>query len=429
VSDRQAYVERRRVELRQRALIPRDNPPNEGGAGPNDPPVSVGPTSSEGFGNTHVMYDANALAPPGVQAWSGWPVEWATPNWGSSVGIDGVMNRVSTVWTCLDKNASAIASMPVYCVEGMRPVDSPQWMENPQPEVYASWDEAIYQVMISFQLGEALLWCTSRNRDLSVRTWVMLDPNRVSCQEGVPKRWFLNGVEITEDVLHIPYASWPGDLRGHGPLEAGATQMYGALAMERYAANLAIRGGIPWGVLNAGPVELQAGQARLLQEQYVEARMSAAGAPAVLSGNLTLQPLTFNPKDMALLELRQFEESRLSTLLGVPPFLAGLPSGGDSYTYANISSLFDYHWRDGLKPRAQRVMKAISGWALPRGRRAELNRDEYIQPGIVELAQAYSVLHSIQDGEGGPRAMSVDEIRAAQRNYGLPADQVRSIRA
>lgn len=390
--------------------MPRDNPPNENGDGPNEPPQSVGPTSSEGFGNTHVMQLAGM---PQVQAWSGWPVEWATPNWGGAVGIDECMSRVSTVWTCLDTNASAVASMPVYAVEGMRRVASPQWMTNPQPEVYSSWDEAIYQVMISFQMGEAILWCTSRNPDRSVRTWVMLDPRRVTIQQDVPKRYLLNGsYDITDDVLHIPYASWPGDPRGHGPLEAAATQMYGAEAMERYAANLATRGGIPWAVLTH-PGDLQSGQAADLQGQYVAARMNAAGAPAILSGGLTLQPLTINPRDMALLELRQFEESRLSILLGVPPFLAGLPSGGDSMTYANISSLFDFHWRSGLKPRAQRVMKAISNWALPPGRTAELDRDEYIRPGIVELAQAYSVLHAIESD--GSRAITIDEIRAKER--------------
>lgn len=425
MAERMAWVERRRAEIRQRSgLVPRDNPPNEGGAGVNDPPSSVGPTSSEGFGNTHVMQPASM---PQVQAWSGWPVEWATPTWGATVGLDVAMNRVSTVWTCLDKNAKAVASMPVYAIEGMKPIESPQWMTNPQPEVYTSWDEAIFQVMVAFQLGEAFLWCTSRNPDRTVRTWVMLDPSRVTVLADVPNRILLSGVDITADCLHLRYAWWPGDVRGHGPLAAAAANLCGASALETYAANLAQRGGVPWGVLTYGGGELSGSKARELQDQWVSARRSAAGAPAVLSGQLTLETLTINPKDMALLELRQFEESRLAVLLGVPPFLAGLPSGGDSLTYTNVSSLFDYHWRDGLKPIAQRVMKAISNWAMQPGQSAELDRDEYVRPSLTELAQAYSVLHSIQDEPDGRRAMSVDEIRAAQRNYGLPATAVRSV--
>ena len=33
-----------------------------------------------------------------------------------------------------------------------------------------------------------------------------------------------------------------------------------------------------------------------------------------------------NPRDMALIELSQHNESRIAILLGVPPFLVGLPS-------------------------------------------------------------------------------------------------------
>jgi phage portal protein BeeE len=36
-----------------------------------------------------------------------------------------------------------------------------------------------------------------------------------------------------------------------------------------------------------------------------------------------------NPKDMALLELLTWNDSRIAVMLGVPPFLVGLPSGGD----------------------------------------------------------------------------------------------------
>ena len=70
---------------------------------------------------------------------------------------------------------------------------------------------------------------------------------------------------------------------------------------------------------------------------------------------------------MALVELSQLTQSRIAVLLGVPPFLVGLPSGGDSMTYSNVTALFDYHWRAGLRPKAQAVMSALSEWLLPRG--------------------------------------------------------------
>ena len=157
---------------------------------------------------------------------------------------------------------------------------------------------------------------------------------------------------------------------------------------------MASAGGIPHAVLKTND-DLTAEQAYDLQNQWVTARMSSLGLPAVLSGGLTFDVLQLSPKDMALVELAQINESRIAVLLRVPPFLVGLPSGGDSMTYSNVISLFDYHWRAGLRPLASKVMSALSGWLTPRGTTIELNRDAYVQPGPYERAQTWQILTTI----------------------------------
>jgi phage portal protein BeeE len=189
--------------------------------------------------------------------------------------------------------------------------------------------------------------------------------------------------------------------------------MVAAGVLHRYAANLAGTGGIPSSVLEH-PDELTADAAALLQRQWIDARMSGLGLPAVLSGGVTWRPIQLNPNDMALVELSQFNDSRIAVMLGVPPFLVGLPSGGDSMTYSNVSAIFDYHWRAGLRPKAHAVMSALSGWLLPRGTRVEVNRDEYVQPEPLVRAQTAEILNRIRDEFGRP-VLSVDEIRAAER--------------
>ena len=109
------------------------------------------------------------------------------------------------------------------------------------------------------------------------------------------------------------------------------------------------------------------------------ARIQNATAPPVFDNGAS-SSTPASPKEMAMLEIEQFNESRIAVLLGVPPFLVGLPSGGDSMTYSNVSSLFDFHDRSYLRTAAIHVMSAISGWALPRGQAAEFNRDEYSRP-------------------------------------------------
>jgi phage portal protein BeeE len=163
------------------------------------------------------------------------------------------------------------------------------------------------------------------------------------------------------------------------------------------------------------PNELSPEQSALLKAQWVAARLSSIGEPAVLSGGVKWTPTQVNPKDMALVELSQFNESRIAVLLGVPPFLVGLPSGGDSLTYSTTVQLFDYHWRSGLRPKAQTVMSALSGFLLPRGTRVEVNRDEYVQPGPLERAQTAAILNGIVDPATGQPVLSVGEIRDAER--------------
>jgi phage portal protein BeeE len=109
-----------------------------------------------------------------------------------------------------------------------------------------------------------------------------------------------------------------------------------------------------------------------------------------------------------LVDLSKWNESRVAVLLGVPPFLVGLPSGGDSMTYSNVVSLLDYHWRASLRPKAAAVMGALSGWALPRGTQVELNRDAYIQPDPYTRAQTEQIYAALG-------VLSVDEIRAVER--------------
>jgi HK97 family phage portal protein len=167
-----------------------------------------------------------------------------------------------------------------------------------------------------------------------------------------------------------------------------------AAVLVRYATNLAQGGGIPHSVLKH-PDELTKVQSEALQLQWVEARLSSMGLPAVLSGGIEFETLQFSPADMALLDLSKHNESRIAVMLGVPPFLVGLPSGGDSMTYSNVSSIFDFHWRSGLRPKAQHVMAALSSWLLPRGTTIEANRDAYVQADPESRARTWQILIEI----------------------------------
>jgi HK97 family phage portal protein len=386
---------------------------------PRDVPSTV--DADESDGDTYVMYDGGAPAPPLVERWDGWPVEWSTPTWGTMVGLSEMTRRVSTVFAAVDKQARILSTMPPYRTKGNVVQPRLAWMRNPQPGVYTGWIEFFRQVVYSYLgSGEVFLWATDRFRESArISSFVMLNPSWVRVEaDGELRRFWLNNVDITRDVLHVRYASWPGDPRGHGPLEAAVRSMYGAAALEQYQADLAGRGGIPWGVITA-PGRLTANQAHDMRSQYVASRLGARGAPAVFSGGATLEPFNISPRDMALLELRQFDEARIAVLLGVPPHLLGLPSGGDSLTYSTVEGIYDYHWRSSLRPFAAELMEAIGAWIFADPDEwLEVNRDEYVRPPIDKMAAVYATLHGIvETDELGVerRVLSVDQIQAALR--------------
>jgi HK97 family phage portal protein len=414
-------------DYRSRA-IPRDAVPN-----PNPPLGSVGPNVPQGYGDVHVQYPIGQLEASGhwpeVQAWQGWPTGWETPLWDGATAA----HQVSTLGTCIDLNTRELASFPVYGMKGVQVTKLPEWSHNPEPEVYSDWVEAAKQLFNTLQgSGEAILWATGRyglDSTGPVARWVVLNPAWVNIERANGEiEYRLSGQKLdSEDVCHIKYQSYPGNLRGIGPLEWAGRNLVSAAALEQSMTNLATRGGIPWGVIKH-PRHLNSQEATDLQNRWVSAAGKRNGAPAILSGGIELQSLTISPKEMAMIEMRVFDETRIAAALGVPPYLVGLPVDSGQ-NYANVQQVFDFHWRATLRPLANTAARAMSAWLLPRGTDLEFNRDEYVRPGMYERAQTYEILNRIQDVHGNP-AITVDEIRLAERfipNTPLEVDEVTGV--
>jgi HK97 family phage portal protein len=367
------------------------------GATPNatvGDPDSVGPTYTPGDPDGFEFEDAepsnNRMAAVVTSPWDGWPASWATPAWGQ-MGPK-FEELVDTAWAALDLNSSVLSAMPVYRTRSGRVLEPMTWMMNPDPTIYTSWHEFAKQLFWDFQLGEAFVLPMARAADGFPYNFRVIAPWLMSVEMRNGRREYnLGSLDVTEDVLHIRYKSTTDNARGVGPLESGKARLVAAGVLARYATEIAEGGGIPYYALEV-PRRLTKTEADDLLQQWWDSRTRNMGKPAVLSGGVTAKQLQMTPQDMALLELAQFNESRIAILLGVPPFLLGLPSGGDSMTYSNVSSLFDFHDRAGLKPKAVHVMSALSGWVLPRGQSAELNRDEYSRPAFKERAEANAIL-------------------------------------
>lgn len=382
--------------ISKRALerdLPRNHPANDNVQGTS----TVGPNAVEGVGDTNVLYDPS-FGPPPPESWSGWPVNWGT-GWNNTTTGKAWLNRLDVVFTCLDKNSGPLSVMPPLIQKSGRDLGENyrSWLQNPEPLAYASWPEFMKSLVWTYQsCGEVFIVATSRYADGYPQRFVMVEPWLVDVDRvGGRITYQINQQQIDPaDVLHIKYLSFPSDLRGHGPLEAAGARLLAAEALSRYAADLASNGGAPWAVLKATRT-LTAAQAQKLQQQWINSRLRAGGAPAVLDNETDIEVLSGSPKDMMLSELAAFSEARLAVLLGVPPHLAGLPSGGDSLTYSTVAAQYDAHWRGTLRVMASTITSAMDNWLLPAGTHLEINADDYIQPDWLARAQTYQILVNI----------------------------------
>lgn len=359
-----------------------------------------------------------ALPSPSLQParWAGLPDQWE-PGWSSGAGVGpaALTKRVSTVFTCNDLNARALGSMPPALSRGGRPMNPAtyDWTENPEPMLYASWEEFMAQAVVSLGTrGDLFVHATAWDPTTFLpNRFMVLDPDQVTVQFGLDGRreYTLAGAPLYPgDLMHVRYLSMAGWPTGLSPLQGAAGNLRSAAALEQYGAGLAEEGGLTWGVLTSDQ-RITDRQALKAQDQWAQSSRRRRGAPAVLGNGLKLDTLTLSPKDMALLDLRVFDEQRIAAAYGVPPFLIGLPQP-DGLTYANATSLFDFHWRGMLRPMGRKITAALSAWCLPRGVKLTLNAGDYVQPPLSERTTSYKAMH-----EAG--ALTTNEWRALE---GLP---------
>jgi HK97 family phage portal protein len=356
-------------------------------------------------------------APPRIvpSPWSGWPDGWE-PVWETS----GRRLLPGIAWTCVDLNANVLAAMPPYLL-----VDNPDqqappaaaWLDNPNPAIYGSWPEFAKQLFWDYMVGEAFVLATAYYATGWPSHFHVVPPQVISVELGPDglRHYSIGKVDVTADICHVRYWSSVNQAHGYGPLASVASHIKASAALTQYGTALAAGGGIPPSILHH-PEELSAEKSADLKAQWMAARASSMGEPAVLTGGVMHEVVAVNPKDMSMMELQQYHDAQIAVAFGVPPFLVGLPSAaGEPFTYKNINDLLNFHWRAHLRTRAQAVMATLSQFLLPRGTSIELNRDEYIAASPYERAQTYQILASIIDPVTGQPAMSVDEIRDAER--------------
>jgi HK97 family phage portal protein len=314
---------------------------------------------------------------------------------------------VGTVDRCLQLNAQQIATMPLrYGHSDETAGYEPAWVHDPDPAWYPNGiGDAVFAAVWSiYNQGETFLYVTSRYENGYPRTWTVLDAVTMKVTNGGGTRAYeSNKVALdARDVLQVQ-RNPNGALRGTPALEAYWSNVQSAYQAESYAADVYNASGVnPWALRSSRRIDAE--QAAEIQAQWVAAVSRRLGAPAILPPDLELlEALTRSPKDMMLLESREWDARQIAAAFGVPAILLNIAVSGGLVYQAPVQ-LFELWWRSELMPCAVKLQEALSRW-LPRGHWVEFDPSRTTRPDVATRQAIYS--KALADG-----AVTVDEYRA-----------------
>lgn len=337
----------------------------------------------------------------GLHPWGPNTIQWYldTGAWASP----WMAQRVGTVARCMQLVAQQIATLPLRFRGNFEPL----WVSNPDPVWFPGGiGSAIFAAVTSmYGWGDAFLWVTSRYETGYAQTWTVIDPQAVVVEvdpSGGRRYRVKESYLDSADVLQISRDP-RGGLRGTSALEGYASNVASAIAAEAFASDLYAGGGVPWAVLQPARRVTQE-QAEELQAQWLNRAGARGGAPAVIPPDVSFKEFAFNPKDMALLESREWDAKQIAAAFGVPAFMLNMEQAG-GLNYSNPEMLFGTWWRTELYPAAHRIAAHLSTWT-PRGNWVEFDPSILLRPDMKTESEVW--LNLLKEG-----VVTTNEVRAA----------------
>jgi HK97 family phage portal protein len=318
----------------------------------------------------------------------------------------GLAERVGTATRCLQLVSQQIAAMPLRYRGG---APEPRWTSSPDPTWFPNGiGDAVFAAMASlYGWGDAFLLVIDRYQTGYPRGFTVLDPGRVSVEfapNGFGRTYRVGAVQFDAgDVLQISRNPSPGALRGTSALRGYATNLQAAAAAESFARDFFVGGGVPWAVLQPSK-RVNSEDAARLQSQWVARAGVRGGAPAVIPPDITFTQFSFNPKDLLLIESREWDAKQIAAAFGCPAFLLNMDQAS-GLNYSNPAMLFDTWWRTELYPTARRLEAALTMW-LPRGNWVEFDPSILLRPDLKTTSEVWLALLA-------QNVVTEDEVRAA----------------
>lgn len=281
------------------------------------------------------------------------------------VGVDGAL-QISTVWACVDRRATTVASLPFFVYKQVNGEKSLARTER----LYALLHDQPNPRMTPFEFWRALMmWHDLRgnayarvDRDSNgeaLALWPMPTDQveQVLLEDGSQVfRYTLGGniaVLAASNVLHLKNLG--NGTVGLSKLEFMAPTLDGAAKAQLDANKMFGAGGKPAGVLMIDKV-LNKEQREAVKRNFADMSEGVTSRLHVLEANMKYEPVSLTPAERQLLETRRFDVEEICRWFDVPPVLVH---------HANVTS-----WGSG-------IAEIREGWTV-----------FSIMPLVVNIAQA-----------------------------------------
>jgi HK97 family phage portal protein len=290
-----------------------------------------------------------------------------------------------------------IASMPLevfvtdQATQERRQAPPMPWVEQPQVDIPR---------MTTLAYTVDSLWFYGR------AYWMVTE---IYQEDGRPRRFrWVDPLDITFDVdlqtglvVRYYYKTTPTPASGVGSLvvftsidegllvRAGQT-IQTALELERSSLEFA-RHPAPSITLKNTGVDLPSDQVQALLDRWRESRRASGGSVAYLSAALEMDSVGFSPKDLAMVEAREFIVLELARATGLPAGLLSADVGSMTYqsVQAERRALVDL----ALQPYMSAIEQRLSmDDVTPRGTTLMFTPSDFLRATPIEEAQLLSVL-------------------------------------
>jgi HK97 family phage portal protein len=298
------------------------------------------------------------------------------------IHVDGAL-QISTVWACIDRRATTIASLPFFAYQQA----SGEKVLARAARLYAILHDSPNSRMTPFEFWRAMMM----NYDLRGNAYARIDRDdqgeavamwpmpadqveAIVLPDGSMVYQYTIGADVavlaSVNVLHLKNLG--NGTTGLAKLEFMRATTDEAVKAQATAAKTFGSGGKPTGVLMVDKV-LDPAQRKAVQDRFAEMASGNTARLYVLEANMKYEQISMSPEQQQLLETRNYGVVELCRWYDVPPVLVHHPS--ETGWGTGIYEIKDGFYTLSIRPMIVNIEQAVRKRVMTARQRASMTAE------------------------------------------------------